>query len=555
MREKMNRILNGDKKMDLGTSSFAQLIRNQRLYVDKTKFIENFLQNGNSVQLIVRQRRLGKSLNLDMLRCFLTDLEDYRELFHGLYIENREIMKLAHSAPVFLFDFKNLNVNSYQWDIVDQIDRKLQEYLPKEGVPQRFRRSYERMLEHPETFTNGFLLLTEIVYHITKKRSYLLIDEYDKLITNQYDKAKYEEIKQYEADLFSAGLKGNIYLEKALITGVMRISRESFLSGLNNIQTYDIFDDAVYTDDFGLCEEEVDALHQYFAFDKPELKKWYNGIRVYNRDIYNIYSVLSYLNYGKYDNYWGRSGTLDVIINLLNDTRREALMKLLNGEMLKTVIDKRMSFRELLSGAGDDQFYSLLVQSGYISLEEDLGNDRWMVKIPGRELMNVWKNFILSIVIREHPNVLTVFDHIEHLPTFDQDMTHFLSDRMSFYDIDLKEQERAYHIFVLGLLSGYEDIRYHKPLSNRESGDGRYDILFERAEYCVIFEFKAVKEKKHMEKAAQDALQQIEEKRYYADVPRGKRVMKSAVVFCGKQCIVRSANCNNAAIDIYYNKT
>jgi hypothetical protein len=106
------------------------------------------------------------------------------------------------------------------------------------------------------------------------------------------------------------------------------------------------------------------------------------------------------LSYGKYDNYWGRSGTLDVIINLLNESRREALMKLLNGETLKTVIDKRMSFRELINGAGDDQFYSLLVQSGYLSLEEDLGNDRWMIKIPGQELMNVWKNFILSIMIR-----------------------------------------------------------------------------------------------------------------------------------------------------------
>jgi hypothetical protein len=543
MGEMMRKIINGDKKMDLGTSSFAQLIRNQRLYVDKTKFIENFLLNGNSVQLIVRQRRLGKSLNLDMLRCFLTDLEDNQEMFHGLYIENSAVMKLAHSAPVFLFDFKNLNGNSFQWNIVEQIDRKLQDYLPKEGVPQRFRRSYDRMLTDPETFTEGLLLLTEIVYHITGKRSYLLIDEYDKLITNQYDKGKYEEIKEYEAELFTAGLKGNLYLEKALITGVMRISRESFLSGSNNIQTYDIFDDGVYTDDFGLCEEEVNALHQLFPFDKPTLKNWYNGIKVHGQNIYNIYSVLSYLNYGKYDNYWGRSGTLDVIIDLLNDSRREALTKLLNGETLKTVIDKRMSFRELLNGAGDDQFYSLLVQSGYLSLEEDLGNDRWMVKIPGRELMNVWKNFILSIMIREQPNILTVFDHINQLSDFDQDMTYFLSDRMSFYDIDFKEQERTYHIFVLGLLSGYEDIRYRKPLSNRESGDGRYDILFERTDYCVIFEFKVVKEEKSMEKAAQDALGQIEEKRYFVEAPRGKRVIKTAVVFCGKRCLVRSDDC------------
>jgi hypothetical protein len=539
MGEMIHRIINGDKKMDLGISSFSQLIRNQRLYVDKSKFIENFLLNGNSVQLIVRQRRLGKSLNLDMLRCFLTDLEDNRELFHGLYIENSEVMKLANSAPVFLFDFKNLNANTYQWDIMDQIDDQLHGYLPKEGVPQRFRRRYERMLEHPETFTKGFLLLTEIIYHITGKRSYLLIDEYDKLITNQYDRAKYEEIKQYESDLFTAGLKGNAYLEKALITGVMRISRESFLSGSNNIQTYDVFDDGVYTDDFGLCEEEVDSLHQFYLFEKATLKDWYNGIKVHGQDIYNIYSVLSYLSYGKYDNYWGRSGTLDVITNLLNESRREALMKLLNGEMLKTVIDKRMSFRELLNGAGDDQFYSLLVQSGYLTLEEDLGNDRWMVKIPGRELMNVWKNFILSIVIRQQPNILTVFDHIDNLTAFDQDMTYFLSDRMSFY-VDFKAQERAYHIFVLGLLSGYEDIRYRRPQSNQESGNGRYDILFERTNYCVIFEFKAVKEEKHIEKALEEALRQIDEKRYFAAAPRGKRVIKTAVVFCGKRCLVRS---------------
>lgn len=537
-------IIGDTKRIDLGMSSFERIIIDNNLYVDKTSFIEHFLTESNSVQLIVRQRRLGKTMNLDMIRCFLTDSHDYRRLFEGLYIEKTEVWKLANSAPVFMFDFKNLSVDGYKLQINRQIDKYINTYVKMDELSHYFKGAYDEFQSNKENYTEGLLLLTELVFETTGKRSYILIDEYDKLLTDNYNNKAYEEIKTFETQFLSAGLKSNNYLQKALLTGVMRVSRESILSGLNNLQTYDLFTDDLYTNDFGLTESEISELQAIEKFDQNEIKEWYNGIKINGTAIYNIYSVLSYLKSKRLDNYWGRSGTIDIISNLLNESRRETMASLLNGEIVQATVNRRISLQNLVNDPDDSIFYSLLVQSGYLSVEESDVNNWCSIKIPNKELMYVWKEFILTSVIKNSTKARTLFDNIEILSTFDRDVEYFLSDRLSYFDLDADNKEKIYHVFVLGLLSAYENINYRKPLSNRESGDGRYDVLFETENFYIIFEFKSVSNVNEVNSSIVSALNQIDEKRYFSGLDSNKDLIKTAIVFCGKQCFAKSIKHN-----------
>jgi len=303
-------IVVGDaRKINLSVSSFQRMILEGSLYVDKTRLIENFLNVTSSVQLVVRQRRLGKSLNMDMLRCFLTDKEDLRHLFKGLYIESSPVWNDANSAPVFYFDLKRLRPETYRQKIHDMICDYIESYCAESDMS---RDAVRYVNDGNYDDTDGLLHLTESVYRATGKRSYLLIDEYDKMLMENYNTDKYNEIRAFETDLLSSGLKGNHYLEKALMTGVMRISHESMLSGLNNIVTFDVFRDKVYTDDYGLTDTEMETLSKIADFNVDDTKAWYNGIKIGGRAIYNIYSVMSYICHKQLECYWGKSGTMDM---------------------------------------------------------------------------------------------------------------------------------------------------------------------------------------------------------------------------------------------------
>jgi len=538
-------VLGNPKQIDLSTSLFERIREKDCLFVDKTRFIEHFINESSDVQLIVRQRRTGKSLNMGMLRCFLTDRKDNRGLFAGACIQNSPAWTKANSAPTFLFDFKHLGFSDFKLRLNQQIYKQLSEYIDKNKLHGYLKDRYESFINNLYTASEGLLVLTELVYETTGKRSYILIDEYDKLLMDYSDKKEYQEIKDFETLFLSAGLKGNPYLEKALLTGVLRVSRESLLSNLNNLQTYDIFTDDAYVDDFGLSDAEIDELGRYFSFDKATVKEWYNGVRISGVEKYNIYSVVSYLKSSRFGNYWGRSGTIQMIAGLMDENRREALLKMMGGESVDAYVSPRISLNELSQGPDDGAFYSLLVQAGYLALEGIDEENYGSVRIPNKELRLVWKEFILSYMVKNATTIRTLFDRIANLKIFDMDIEDYLSDKLSYYDIaepEGKTAEKVYHVFVLGLLSAYEDISYKKPpLSNMESGDGRFDILLERKDYCVIFEFKSVENASQLDAAADAGLRQIDEKRYYAGAPKSKPLIKTAIAFYGKRCKAKSS--------------
>ena len=540
------------KKINLSISSFENMITDGNLYVDKTRMIEHFLDEASDVQLVARQRRLGKSLNMDMLQCFLTDKTDNRHLFKGLYIETSPAWGHAHSAPAFYFDFKGLDLKTYKAQIIEQIDKHICSYLDPAGLTGYLKRKYERLLSDPDASVDGLLTLTELIFETTGKRSYLLIDEYDRLLTGSYETEQYEEIRAFETAFLSSGLKGNKYLKKALLTGVMRISHESMLSGLNNISTYDVFNDNIYTEDYGLNDEEVAELSRMAGFDFDEVKSWYNGIKINGLAIFNIYSVMSYMDQKAFECYWGKSGTLDMINKLLNDERKLTLAKFLNGDQAEVVIDDRISLKRLsgdTGDTGDEAFYSLLLQSGYLSLDKKLyDKGTVLLSIPNKELLIVWKEYILKNLYSGTAKVRTLFDNTNDLDKFAGDLEYFLSDRLSYHDLAAmqgepanKTRERIYHVFLLGLLSAYDDVRCRRPQSNRESGDGRYDVLVERPDGDYIFEFKACGSAEDLGAKAAEALDQIDSKRYGTELDKTKPLIKIGVAFHGKQCRVKAA--------------
>jgi hypothetical protein len=395
------------------------------------------------------------------------------------------------------------------------------------------------MVDDTEMVSECLYLLTKIAYEVTGKRSYLLIDEYDKIFMDAYHTEYYDEVRSFMTAVFSAALKGNQSLEKALLTGVMRISYESVFSGLNNIVTFDVFNDTVYTDDYGFTDAEIETLNKIADFDIDKIRQWYNGVKINGHAIYNTYSVMSFLSLGSLSCFWGKSGTMELIANLMNDSRRETLAKLLNGERAEVTAEKRISLQHLTADSNDQAFYSLLIQCGYLAFDGSVPNkiDFVYVTVPNMELKIVWKEFVLSYLYSKTPQVRTLFDNANNLDMFSRDIEYFLSDRLSYYDLSgykdegaKRAQERIYHVFVLGILSAYDDVRYRYPLSNRESGDGRYDILIEKPNAYFIFEFKVCVTTDDLSNEAKKALTQIETKRYGSDLDSNKRLVKVGVL-------------------------
>jgi hypothetical protein len=393
-------IIGDIRRVNLGTRSFKKLITDGALYVDKTQFIEHVLNNPNEVLLITRHRRLGKTLNMDMLRVFLTDEEDHRDLFKGLYIENSPVWSQANSFPVFYYNFKGLNPLSYKKDLHKETVKHMRRYLDIDHLHAYDREIYDDYLQDGGDNWNGLYILTELVYNATGKQSIILIDEYDNLLTREYRSENYLDIRNYLTQFLSVGLKDNSdYLYKGVVTGVMRISYESFASGFNNGITYDIFNDKVFMDDYGLTDDEMGELATYMkkteqtVLDLDRASQWYDGIRIGSSAIYNLYSVMNMLIYNEYNCYWGNSGTMDIIVDLMNEERRRVVEKLINKEPVQVSVSDKISLKHLATKNVDSSFYSLLVQAGYITLEDKNLNGLATVSIPNRELMTVWKNF------------------------------------------------------------------------------------------------------------------------------------------------------------------
>ena len=533
------------KKIELSISDFKDFIQGNYLYIDKSQFIEHVLTS-NRIQLICRPRRMGKSLNLSMLKYFFDMDEQSEDLFADLYISKTSYWEALNQYPVIYLNFKELRRDDYIESFAAMVEEELSCYV-KEHEFSSFTRN---AMTSPYTLIRSLLKYTcKNIYDKYNKKPIILIDEYDKLIIDNADNEQIHEIKEFLRAVLSSALKDNPFIERAIITGVNRIAHESLFSDLNNIAIDDVFTSTIFDSDFGFTEEEVQTLYtrinpNQLNIPLDTLRCWYNNYLVGNSYVYFSYSLMSSLYYSRLNNYWGRSGVMDTIRKHINSGRFEQLTKVLNEYPqygIEISIKDRLSIHDLKDLSDDDAFYSMLIQTGYLSYEmlskpEELATKPQLVRIANLESKLVWEEFLLkNIYGGKIQDIKNMFKNYKDPTKMSMDLTTAFNNKLSYYDFEANEPEKTYHVFLAGILTALG----YKWSSNRESGLGRYDLFADLHDFHAIFEFKKAEDMNKLDKGAEEAITQIFTRRYVEDYAESPNLYFIGVAFEGKMCGVR----------------
>ena len=526
------------ERINVSSSQFADFIEKGNLYVDKTAFVEHILNDDSDVLLFTRPRRMGKSLNMNTLAAFLDCRRDTAQLFSGLYIEGSEKFSEVNRYPVIYLSFRELDIDYYKRRFKHNLAEIANRYLEEEQYSPKLVDYFNDKDDHN---TSALMDLTQNLYAVYGVKPYIIIDEYDKPIMDNIASPELPELKRWITAIFGSALKDNAALEKAVLTGVTRIAKESMFSSLNNLKVYDVFRSSAYDNDFSLTEQELTELVP--GEKLPELREWYNNVRVGGSVLYNIYSVMSYLdNDCKLDTYWSNTGSMHILTDLITPGRAEQLSRMLAepGYAYETCLEPELDLSQLMHSVDDLYYYSLAVQAGYLSYTpvEDTDDRLYKVFMPNKEARHTWKSQILTQMrLRPQNEFAGIFEHIANTDVFSRRLTNFLSMRLSYFEADSGELEKTYHVFIFGmvLLLGY------RCASNLEAGFGRYDIQIEAPQFSAVLEFKRSETPKDLDKDVQTALSQIDEKQYYAPVlGRGLPVYKIGIACYKKACVVKS---------------
>ena len=560
------------RTVGIGIQDFGRIIENDYFYVDKTNFIRAWWEGGDDVTLITRPRRFGKTLTMSMVeRFFSVKFAGREDLFEGLAVWQAEkLRKLQGTYPVISISFANIKERDYAGT-----RKKICQSIASEYVRNMFLLDGDCLTEQEKNVFRGktaemddvdatlaFNQLSEYLYRYYGKKVIILLDEYDTPMQEAYVEGYWEELAAFTRSLFNATFKTNPYLERAIMTGITRVSKESVFSDLNNLEVVTTTS-CKYETAFGFTEEEVFAsLDEYGLDAKEAVKSWYDGFVFGNkRDIYNPWSILNYLDKQTLQTYWANTSSNSLVGKLIREGARavkESFESLLAGEHLLVPIDEQIVYDELDNN--ENAIWSLLVAGGYLKVVryEKYETDH-IIKAPKYELAltNYEVKIMFSNMVSEwfSRNLSDYNDFVKALLTGDLDgmneyMNRVTSETFSFFDTGKRasgktEPERFYHGFVLGLMVELED-RY-VITSNRESGFGRYDVMLEPKEEgldAFIIEFKVYNPKKDasLEEAVKAALSQIEEKQYVAAlVGRGipeERIRKYGFAFEGKTVLI-----------------
>lgn len=559
-------IKNTIKALPIGISDYVRA-QSEYYYVDKTMMIKEFLDQKPLVTLFTRPRRFGKTLNMDMLRVFF-EISDEDT---SKYFSDKEIWKCGDTYrmhqgkyPVIFLTFKDVKFDS--WDAtLDKIGSLLQteygrhqELLESERVAAYEKEYFTRVLGGNASevdLTSALEKLSQMLTEYYEKAPIIIIDEYDTPIQEGYSKDFYDEIIGFMRNFFSGAFKDNKNLSYGFLTGILRIAQESIFSGLNNLTVNSVMDQE-YDKYFGFTNEEVHEMLRYYDFlDKEtELKDWYDGYLFGNEEIYNPWSVINYIAKGCIpQTYWvntGKNEVLEDVLKVATDDITERLYALLQGESVIARIDQNVIYRSLAEDPAN--IYSLLLVAGYLKtprkeLQAD-GSYLCEVSIPNKEIAAVYKSEILAhllqigAITRTTANRIAESLYANDLEKLQKAIAEYMDRSVSFYDAGA---EGFYHGLVLGLIALMDN--QYKIKSNRESGDGRYDISLiprEKKYPGIIMElkWKSNLDERSLEKLAKEALMQIDDKRYDAEMQQGgiKRILKLGIAFSGKQLSIRS---------------
>ena len=562
------------KVISIGNQSFESMRERDNFYVDKTSFIKEWWENEDIVTLITRPRRFGKTLNMNMLECFFSNkYKDRGDLFEGLDIWKEEkYRKLQGTYPVIFLSFADVKQNNYE-ETIQKIKKIIFDIYQKYD----FLKDWEGLTDKEKTaFRNIDCVMSDIVAqgaikdlsdYLSRyfgKKVIILLDEYDTPMQEAYVSGYWEELVAFTRSLFNATFKTNPYLERAIMTGITRVSKESIFSDLNNLVVVTTTSNQ-YETAFGFTEEEVfNALdEQGLSEKKQEVKSWYDGFTFGDsRDIYNPWSIINYLKYKKFTAYWADSSSNGLINNLIQKGSpyiKTMLETLIRGEKINVIIDEQIVFSEL--DYSEDAVWSLMLASGYLKVisSEELNliresDNEYELAITNREILFMFRKMILRWFT---PAKRETNEFIKALINGDVESMNAYMNKVTLKTISYfdsgnspsdEEPERFFHGLVLGLM--VDQTENYIITSNRESGYGRYDIMLEPIDKSnekqpgIVIEFKVInpKKEKTLEETVEAALNQIEDKGYDAElVKRGvkkENIHHYGFAFKGKKVLI-----------------
>ena len=559
------------RTIGIGIQNFEKLITDNIFYIDKTDFIRQWWENRDDVTLITRPRRFGKTLNMNMLERFLSvEYAGKGKVFEGLSIWKEEKYRnLQGTWPVIFLSFAGIKVSSFSeakkslFYLIEKLYNRYEFLLKEDCLNDKEREFIKGISANMDNYSaiSSLGTLSEFLYRYYGKKVIILLDEYDTPLQEAWVYGYWQEMVELIRGLFNSTFKTNPYLERAVMTGITRVSKESIFSDLNHL-TVVTSTSEMYADCFGFTEEEVfAALDEYGMQDKrAEVKKWYDGFTFGKcKDIYNPWSIINYLKTGRLATYWANTSSNGLVDKLIREGSAEikiSMENLLKGEHLYKEIDEQIIFDQL--DVDENAIWSLFLTSGYLKVEsyalnEDTGADLYKLALTNKEVQIMFRKMIkkwfsgtgtvyngfIRALLQDDVKSMNAYMNRVALATF----SYFDSGKNPSMET---QPERFYHGFVLGLAVELAD-RY-VITSNRESGFGRYDVMLEprnETDPAVIMEFKVKdsQEETSLEDTADAALNQIERQQYESALRNrgipGERIRKYGFAFQGKDVLIK----------------
>ncbi|MBR3624547.1 MAG: AAA family ATPase [Selenomonadaceae bacterium] len=546
--------------MPVGVDDFRR-VREEYYYVDKTNFIKSLIDGHSQATLITRPRRFGKTLALSMLYYFFTmeNAKYNRVLFEGTDIEKagEKYMALQGSKPTVLVSFKDIKQLNFSDMIMDfgylmqHLYRSCKYLLESEYLDDTEKKYFGLILSRRANdidLQKSLKNLTTWLCRYHKKPALVLIDEYDAPIQYAFDNGYYNEAVTFMRNYLSSVLKSNPDLDFAILTGVLRIAKESIFSSLNNLETASVALGR-YQNVMGFDDNEIKQIAEDFHCSEKlsEIEKWYDGYNFSGVNVYNPWSVINYILHDcKPSIYWLNTSANSILKELLKRTDKkqaQELHSLLQGGSVSATINEGVIYSDIYKNS--DALYTMLLTTGYLTQASEINNEEYddtiELRIPNREVRTVYEKEIINRIneMDGNPKLLYLLKALlsGDVESFSEELNDYLFALVSYYDTANKES--FYHGFVLGLMALLS--RKYKILSNRESGYGRFDVAIfpdDKNKNGVIMEFKVAKNESELSQTAKNALSQIDNMEYVSEFKSKGivHVWKYGIAFCGKKC-------------------
>ena len=558
------------KKLPVGFENFQEIRKLDFYYVDKTKLVEQLLENWSKVNLFTRPRRFGKTLNMSMLKSFF-EIGTDTALFDGLYIsQNEELCKeYMGKYPVIFLSLKGVDGLTFEeaqsalCELIAGEVRRFKFLLNSSRLDNNEKNIYRDLIslqgEQETTLATKLKFslkkISELLYQHYGQKTIVLIDEYDVPLDKAFQHGYYREMVTLIRGLFGEALKTNDFLQFAVLTGCLRVSKESIFTGLNNFKVYSA-DDVRYDEEFGFTNEEVKKLLEDYSLQKhfTEVKEWYDGYRFGNADIYCPWDVINYVDdlvseaKSQPKAYWINSSGNDLVkrfIDMADKTTKDEIEQLIVGEAVEKRIRLDLTYDEIDNSI--DNLWSVLFTTGYLTKNGDVENGMYRLIIPNKEVREVFllqiHDWFDQVVANDHASTEKINRGFLEGKTDDiqRELTMFLGETISVLDTKARNEEKEifYHGILIGILKNYSGWAVK---SNRESGDGYADILLKpkNPDVGIVIELKYAHSMNELDKACERAMEQIKNHRYDTELREDGRndILAYGIAFCKKRCKV-----------------